>query len=283
MPSTRRARAVGMGMAQPWGAPHHPGITIPVSRLLAGAGWLCQPGAAPGGETHQFLQPCCTMAPAGKAKPSQKHGHSVGSMQPPSASGEGRRCQPHASPTLAPLQPQTSPMPSPCQAHTIARSHRAGPSPWGRSSPPGRTGSGSARGAPDRGCGRWGGRGGRRRCIPVPRRTAELETRGRAGQGPPLPHSCLVPLPPHAGGSSPPASPGSHTPPQPHHTSGSATGPNPDPSTARGGRSPAPSLDPPKNRPPALTRAHRDGDGDSRHSSWLLHRMWMPRRPHSSA
>lgn len=40
--------------------------------------------------THQFLQPCCTPAPGGKAMPSQTHGHSAGSMQLPSAPKTGR-------------------------------------------------------------------------------------------------------------------------------------------------------------------------------------------------
>lgn len=211
MPPTRGARAAGMGTAQPWGAPHHPGVTVPVARLLAGAGWLCQPGAAPGGETHQFLQPCCTVAPAGKAKPSQKHGHSAGSMQPPSASGEGRRCQPYASPISAPHRPHSIPTPSPCQLHTIPT-----PAPRRRQVSPCRTLPGGQK-QPSRQDRPWqcsggsrprlrqvGGQGGPQALYSSPPshcRAADKVSGRAGGRDPPPPHSHLVPLPPHAGGS----------------------------------------------------------------------------------
>lgn len=103
----------------------------------------------------------------------------------------GRRCPPRHMGTRwgrcsCPLPPDREvlvstawaiPTTAPQQPHT----HRAAPSPRGRSSPPGTTWCRSARAAPGRSFGRSGGRGGRRRCTPAPRHTAGLRRQGGHG------------------------------------------------------------------------------------------------------
>lgn len=218
LPQPGRARAAGW----PWLSP---GAWRPRARPAPGAAAAPGTGTPHSPPTHQFLQPCCTPAPAGKVMPSQTHGHSAGSMQLPSASREEGRCQ----------QARRGPAPFGA-APRRPRAHRAAPSPRGRSSPPGTTWCRSARAAPGRSFGRSGGRGGRRRCTPAPRHTAWLQRQGAWGSG-----GRVLPA---LGRAGPPAQPLPARTPQPS--------------------------------PGA-------GDGDSRHRSWLLQRMWTPRWPHSSA
>lgn len=193
------------------------------------------------GRAHQFLQPCCTTALSGKAMPCQKHGHSAGSIQLPSASGEGWRsqkgwqgealpaalCSPCSTFPSGQKQPSRQDMVSQCSGSSRPKFWQV----WGQggpqalySCPPSHCMAAEAQGVEVTLCQPWG-------------EPAQPGSQPRSHHGPHIQDPILE----HTRQTS------SRTPPQnPQHNPGAV-------------------------------------DENSRHRSWLLQRMWMPRWLHSSA